>query len=306
MKHFLNIADFSTAELTALLDRASDLKARQKQSKTATANHHTGKSLALIFEQPSTRTRVSFEIAMKQLGGDIVLLDTQSSQIGRGETIADTARVLSRYVDAIMIRTNQDQRLHELSEYATVPVINGLTERSHPCQIMADLLTFQEHRGPITGKTIAWVGDANNVALSWAEASAKLDFTFKLAAPAERCFSPEVEKHLDNLGANLHLYEDPMECVAQADAVITDCWVSMHDGDPAEASKLHNIMAPYQVTRHVMAEAHPQAIFMHCLPAHRGEEVTADVIDGSQSVIFDEAENRLHAQKAILDWCLES
>ncbi len=305
MKHFINIADFSSHQLTTLLQRAADLKTLQKQSHSALHAKHPGKNLALIFEQPSTRTRVSFEIAMKQLGGDVVLLDSHATQIGRGETIADTARVLSRYVDAIMLRTNQDQRLQALAKYATVPVINGLTERSHPCQIMADLLTFQEHRGPITGKTIAWVGDANNVALSWAEAAAKLGFTFKVSAPESHQFSASTLTHLQALGTNLHLVDDPHECVSQADAVITDCWVSMHDGDPAQAQKLHNIMAPYQVTETLMAAA-PQALFMHCLPAHRGEEVSAEVIDGPQSVVFDEAENRLHAQKAILDWCLES
>jgi len=294
-RHFLDIRDFDRARLRHLLDLAVQLKDPASRALRPLA----GKSLALIFEKPSTRTRVSFEMAMRQLGGDVVVLSGQDMQLGRGETIADTARVLSRYVDAIMLRTDRDSNLRQLAQYATVPVINGLTEASHPCQIMADLLTFEELRGPIAGQTIAWVGDGNNVARSWIEAAARFDFTLRLACPAELEPPAAVLAWAKAEGAKIELTRDPRAAVRDARCVITDTWVSMSD---TEGESRHNMLAPYRVTTRLMAEAAPDALFMHCLPAHRGEEVEAAVIDGPQSVVFQEAENRLHAQKGVLAW----
>ena len=296
-RHFLDIRDFDTATLRHMLDIAAGFKAARGVSSRPLA----GKTIALIFEKPSTRTRVSFEVAMRQLGGDVVMISGRDSQIGRGETIADTARVLSRYVDAIMLRTDAPAKLHELARFATVPVINGLTAASHPCQIMADVMTFEEHRGPIAGRVIAWCGDGNNVARSWIEAAVRFGFTLRLAAPAGLRPSPELISWARAEGGRIELLDDPKGAVADAACVVTDAWVSMAD-DPA--TKGHNQLAPYRVDAALMARAAPDAIFMHCLPAHRGEEVTEDVIDGPQSVIFDEAENRLHAQKGVLAWAL--
>jgi ornithine carbamoyltransferase len=260
-----------------------------------------GKTLAMIFEKPSTRTRVSFEVAMRQLGGDVIALDTVSSQLGRGETIADTARVLSRYVDAIMIRTNHAEKLEELARHATVPVINGLTDSSHPCQIRADVMTLQEKKGPLADTVVAWSGDGNNVAVSWIHAAARFGFDLHLACPEELPPPQTVLEWARREGARVTLTGDPEAAVAGADCVVTDTWVSMG----AEASvNRHNLLAPYRVDERLMAAAKPDAIFMHCLPAKRGEEVTAAVIDGPQSVVWDEAENRLHVQKGILAWCL--
>jgi len=261
-----------------------------------------GKALALIFEKPSTRTRVSFEVGMKELGGEVIVLERDGSQLGRGETVADTARVLSRYVDAIMLRTTKEEKLHELAEHATVPVINGLTDRTHPCQLMADVMTFEEHRGPIAGKRIAWSGDGNNMAASWIHAAARFNFELRLACPEQLMPPPEVLAWARKEGARVSVTSDVAAAVKDADCVVTDIWVSM--GDEDHVANRHNLLAPYQVNEQVMALAKPDAIFMHCLPAHRGEEVTAGVIDGPQSVVWDEAENRLHAQKAILCWCL--
>jgi ornithine carbamoyltransferase len=255
----------------------------------------------LIFEKPSTRTRVSFEVAMRQLGGDVITLSGKDMQLGRGETIADTARVLSRYADAIMLRTDRVHKLEELAAHASVPVINGLTEASHPCQIMADVLTFEEHCGPIQGQTIAWCGDGNNVANSWIEAATLLGATLRLATPAGLRPDAKVLAWAKREGGKVEVMDDPEAAVAGARCVITDTWVSMAH-DPAHDP--HNLLAPYQVNQRLMNLAAPDAIFMHCLPAHRGEEVTAEVIDGPQSVVFDEAENRLHVQKAILLWAL--
>jgi ornithine carbamoyltransferase len=260
-----------------------------------------GRTLALIFEKPSTRTRVSFEVAMRQLGGDVVMLSGKETQLGRGETVADTARVLSRYVDAIMLRTDAPEKLQEMARYATVPVINGLTAASHPCQLMADVMTFEEHRGPIAGQVVAWCGDGNNVARSWIEAAARFGFTLRLATPKELAPPAEVLAWAKAQGARVEWTNDPEKAIAGARCVVTDTWVSMSD-DPAESR--HNMLAPYRVTEALMAKAAKDAIFMHCLPAHRGEEVTAGVIDGPQSVVFDEAENRLHAQKGVLAWAL--
>jgi ornithine carbamoyltransferase len=296
-RHFLELADFDTATLRRMLDVASHFKATETSSRPL-----AGKTIALIFDKPSTRTRVSFEVAMRQLGGDVIVLSSRDTQLGRGETIADTARVLSRYVDAIMMRTDAPEKLAELAEYATVPVINGLTAASHPCQIMADVLTFEEHRGPIAGQIVAWCGDANNVARSWIEAAARFNFTLRIATPEPEKLPSELIAWARAEGASIELTGDPEAAVAGARCVVTDAWVSMADDDTA--GDRHNMLAPYQVTSALMAKAAPDAIFMHCLPAHRGEEVTAEVIDGPQSVVFDEAENRLHAQKGVLAWAL--
>ena len=244
---------------------------------------------------------MSFEIAMKQLGGSVVVLTPNEMQIGRGETIADTARVLSRYVDAIMMRTTEDDKLAELASHAEVPVINGLTDHSHPCQLMADIMTFEEHRGNIGGKRIAWCGDGNNMSRTWIEAAARFDFEMRLACPPELAPPQDAIDWAVNEGATIVSTTDPEEAVDGADCVVTDTWVSMGD---TEAEKRHNLLSPYRVDQQMMDRAAEGAIFMHCLPAHRDEEVTADVLDGPQSVIWDEAENRLHAQKGILAWCL--
>ena len=255
----------------------------------------------MIFDRPSTRTRVSFYVAMRELGGNVITLTGDEMQLGRGETVADTARVLSRYVDAIMIRTLDHKILLELAAYATVPVINGLTKLSHPCQVLADVFTFEEKKGAIRGRTVAWTGDANNVLASWVHAAARFDFALKVATPSSLAPSPALREWAKSSGAAITFTRDPEAAVAGADCVVTDTWVSMGDRD---GKKRHNLLKPYQVNRALMALAKPGAIFMHCLPAHRGEEVTDEVIDGPQSVVFDEAENRMHAQKGILAWCL--
>ena len=295
-RHFLDLKDFDGAKLRHMLDLAAQHKASRHGPQPL-----AGKTLALIFEKPSTRTRVSFEVAMRQLGGDVVILSANDMQTGRGETVGDTARVLSRYVDAIMIRTDNVARLHELAEHATVPVINGLTNASHPCQLMADVLTFEEHRGPIAGQVIAWTGDGNNVACTWIEAAVRFGFTLRIATPELRRPPQRLVDWARAQGAKIELTDDPEVAVRGARCVVTDTWVSMND-DPAE--NRHNLLAPYRVTAGLMARAAPDAIFMHCLPAHRGDEVTAEVIDGPQSVVFDGAENRLHAQKGVLAWAL--
>jgi ornithine carbamoyltransferase len=296
-KHFLDLDRFDKHTLRGILDQGVDYK----KGAVSRDRPLSGKILAMIFEKPSTRTRVSFDVAMRQLGGETLFMSEGDSQLGRGETIADTARVLSRYVDAIMIRTNDPAKLEELAEYASVPVINGLTDRSHPCQIMADVMTFEEHRGPIRGSTVAWVGDGNNVATSWIHAAAQFDFAIRLGCPKELSPARDIVSWATKRGADVTVTEDADAAVTGADCVVTDTWVSMGDKG---AENRHNMLRPYQVDRALMARAKPEAVFMHCLPAHRGEEVTADVIDGPQSVVWDEAENRLHAQKGILSWCL--
>jgi ornithine carbamoyltransferase len=296
-RHFLDLRDHGTETLRAMLAGAAAFKAAPRGG----AKPLAGRTLAMIFEKQSTRTRVSFEIAMRQLGGDVVVLSSRDSQLGRGESPADTARVLSRYVDAILLRTDSADKLHDMARYATVPVINGLTEESHPCQIMADILTFEEHRGPIAGQSIAWCGDGNNVARSWIEAAARFDFTLRLACPEPLQPPQAVLDWARAEGARIELTIDPRSAVRDARCVVTDCWVSMSD-DPN--GNRHNLLAPFRVDAALMRNAAPDALFMHCLPAHRGEEVTAEVIDGPQSVVFDEAENRLHAQKAVLAWAL--
>ncbi len=284
-----------------ILDSAAAIKAGRRKGQPAAYKPLAGKVLAMIFDKPSTRTRVSFDLAMRELGGETIMLTGQEMQLGRGETIADTARVLSRFVDAIVIRILDHKEMIELARHADVPVINGLTKRSHPCQVMADVLTFEEHKGPIKGRTVAWTGDCNNVLASWVHAAQRFDFSLNVAAPSELDLPQELVEWARGSQARLKLTRDPYEAVKGADAVVSDCWVSM--GDEDEAFR-HNLLAPYQVNAKLMAAAAKDAIFMHCLPAHRGEEVTDDVIDGPQSVVFDEAENRLHAQKGILAWCL--
>jgi ornithine carbamoyltransferase len=294
-RHFLDIDQYQTADLRSILDLGFAYKNGRHDRPLA------GKTLAMIFEKPSTRTRVSFEVAMRQLGGDTIILGTADSQLGRGETIADTARVLSRYVDAIMIRTNQAEKLDELARNATVPVINGLTDSSHPCQIMADVMTLQEKKGPLADTVVAWSGDGNNVAVSWIHAAIRFGFELRLACPASLRPPQAVIDWAGREGGRVSLTLEPAEAVAGADCVVADTWVSM--GVEASVNR-HNLLAPYRVDERLMGHAKPDAIFMHCLPAKRGEEVTAGVIDGPQSVVWDEAENRLHVQKGILAWCL--
>jgi ornithine carbamoyltransferase len=294
-RHFLDIDQFDTAELRGILDIGFAYKSGRRDRPLS------GKTLAMIFEKPSTRTRVSFEVAMRQLGGEAIFLNTADSQLGRGETVADTARVLSRYVDAIMIRTDQPQKLDELARHATVPVINGLTDLSHPCQIMADVMTLQEKKGSVADRVVAWSGDGNNVATSWIHAAVRFGFTLRLACPEELSPSPSVLDWARREGARVSLTTQPREAVAGADCVVTDTWISM---GAKESVNRDNMLAPYRVDEALMACAGPDAIFMHCLPVKRGQEVTAGVVDGPQSVVWDEAENRLHAQKGILAWCL--
>ncbi|MBO0905790.1 ornithine carbamoyltransferase [Jiella sonneratiae] len=295
-RHFLDISKVSREELRRIIDDAVSRKAKLPAGDKPLA----GKMLAMIFDKPSTRTRVSFDVAMRQLGGETLFLSGAEMQLGRSETIADTARVLSRYVDAIMIRTTSHDRLLEMAEHATVPVINGLTDDTHPCQIMADLMTFEEKRGAVKGKVFAWSGDGNNVLASFAEASARFDFELRIATPEGSDLDGRFVDWARGAGAKILTTTDPLEAVAGADCVVTDTWVSMGREDRARG---HNVFMPYQVNEALMRHARPDALFMHCLPAHRGEEVTDGVIDGPQSVVFDEAENRLHAQKAILAWC---
>ncbi|WP_456316067.1 ornithine carbamoyltransferase [Roseicella aerolata] len=299
-RHFLELMDFETATLRRMLDLAAQTKRGAMNGKPL-----AGKTVALIFEKPSTRTRVSFEVGVHQLGGHAIVLSSRDMQSSRGEEMSDTAKVLSRYVDAIMMRTHDVNRIRALAHHATVPVINGLTDISHPCQLMADVLTFEEHRGPIAGQTVAWIGDGNNVAQSFIQAAARFGFTLRLATPAALRPPQALVDWARGEGARIELTEDPVEAVRGARCVVTDAWVSMNDetGDGSAPSR-HNLLAPYQVTPELMARAAPDAIFQHCLPAHRGEEVAAEVIDGPQSVVFDEAENRLHAQKGILLWAL--
>ena len=306
MNHFLDLHRTDPAALRAMLDQAAAMKAaragrpRGAPDDTATLD---GRIIALVFEKPSTRTRVSFDVGIRQMGGQSLVLSGAEMQLGHGETIADTARVLSRYVDAIMIRTFEEATLLELAEHADVPVINGLTNRSHPCQIMADLLTFEEHRGPIAGRRVVWSGDGNNVCASFLHAAGRLGFDLTFTGPEELDPNPEFVEMARAEGATVTIARDPAAAVAGADLVVTDTWVSMHDSQTTKERR-HRLLRPYQVNEALMAAA-PEALFMHCLPAHRGEEVTDAVMDGRQSVVFDEAENRLHAQKAILRWCLD-
>jgi ornithine carbamoyltransferase len=300
-RHFLDLSEIPNTELRGMIEASRAMKDRLKRDRASADKPLAGKTLAMIFDKPSTRTRVSFDVAMRQLGGDVVMLTGTEMQLGRGETIADTARVLSRYVDAIMIRILSHDALTELAAHATVPVINGLTRLSHPCQVMADVLTFEEHKGKIGGRTVAWTGDANNVLSSWMHAAKSFDFRLKVATPPELKLDRTITSWAKQSGAAIEIGHDPEQAVGEADCVVTDTWVSMGDKD---GEKRHNLLKPYQVNARLMAQAKPDALFMHCLPAHRGDEVTDEVIDGPQSVVFDEAENRLHAQKGSLAWCL--
>ncbi len=299
IRHFTDLSAMPAETLRAMLDDAAVRKAETKAGKRS--RPLDGKVLAMIFDKPSTRTRVSFDVGMRQLGGETIMLTGTEMQLGRSETIADTAKVLSRYVDAIMIRTTAHDRLLELTENATVPVINGLTDDTHPCQLMADIMTFEEHRGPVAGRTFAWVGDGNNVLHSLLEASARFSFNLNVAVPEGSEPARERVDWANDNGGVIRFAGTAEEAVDGADCVVTDCWVSMGQEHRARG---HNVFLPYQVNARLMQRAKPDALFMHCLPAHRGEEVTDEVIDGPHSVVFDEAENRLHAQKAVLAWCL--
>ncbi|MAY32984.1 MAG: ornithine carbamoyltransferase [Rhodovulum sp.] len=306
MTHFLDINTTPADDLRAIIDQAKTIKnARAGLPKGALDADAplAGQMVALIFEKPSTRTRVSFDVGVRQMGGQTMVLSGQDMQLGHGETIADTARVLSRYVDMIMIRTFEEATLQEMAEYASVPVINGLTNRTHPCQIMADILTFEEHRGPIAGKKVVWSGDGNNVCASFIHAAGQFGFDLTFTGPQtldpEAVFVEEARAK----GVNITIERDARAAVEGADLIVTDTWVSMHDPQSARERR-HNQLRPYQVNQDLMALAKPDALFMHCLPAHRDEEATSAVMDGPNSVIFDEAENRLHAQKAVMRYCL--
>ncbi|UTW55320.1 ornithine carbamoyltransferase [Kordiimonas sp. SCSIO 12610] len=303
-QHFLDLKDVPKETLRHILDTAKLWKNRREGMSKGAVDEGaplSGKTLAMVFEKSSTRTRISFEMAMQQLGGSSIILQGSSMQLGRGETIADTARVMSRYVDAIMLRANTHAAVEELAEEGEVPVINALTDRSHPCQLMADVLTLEEHLGPVQGKKIAWVGDGNNVATSLIEAAVQFDFSLTLGCPDNLMPETDVLNWAKAAGGDVRVVDNASDAVGGANAVFTDTWISM--GDDRTGAKL-KALEPFQVNDSLMAKAHNDAIFLHCLPAHRGEEVTNSVIDGPQSVVWDEAENRLHAQKAILAWCL--
>jgi ornithine carbamoyltransferase len=306
MNHFLDLHKTDAADLRLMIDSAHAMKAaRHDRPKGAVddAQPLAGRMVALIFEKPSTRTRVSFDVGVRQMGGQTMVLSGKEMQLGHGETIADTARVLSRYVDLIMIRTFEEATLLEMAEHATVPVINGLTNRTHPCQIMADVMTYEEHRGPIAGRKVVWAGDGNNVCASFLHAAGQFGFDMTFTGPEP--LDPE-QSFIDFArarGSNIRIERDPALAVVGADLVVTDTWVSMHDPESAKERR-HNQLRGYQVNEALMAKAKPDALFMHCLPAHRNDEATSAVMDGPHSVVFDEAENRLHAQKAILRWSL--
>ena len=306
MQHFLDIHKSAPEALRQIIDQAMEMKsdrAGQPRAALDRGRPLAGQMVALIFEKPSTRTRISFDVGVRQMGGETMVLSGADMQLGHGETIADTARVLSRYVDLIMIRTFEEATLLEMAEHASVPVINGLTNRTHPCQIMADIMTFEEHRGPIKGKKVVWSGDGNNVFASFAHAAGQFGFDLTFTGPEP--LDPE-EVFLNAArakGVKIEIERNPQKAVEGADLVVTDTWVSMHDPQSARERR-HNQLRGYQVNSALMANAKPEALFMHCLPAHREDEATSEVIDGPQSVIFDEAENRLHVQKAIMRHCL--
>jgi ornithine carbamoyltransferase len=295
-KHFLDLDALETATLRDILDRAAALKAAAKGSDLL-----AGRVLVMIFEHPSTRTRVSFDVGMHELGGHSLVLNRDDLHLGRGESVADTARVFSRYADAIVIRAADHETLAELAAHAEVPVINGMTDRTHPCQLMADVMTFEEHRGPISGSAIAWSGDGNNVATSWIHAAVRFEFELRLACPEGLGPPTAVLDRAAREGGRIVLAQSAEEAVAGADCVVTDTWESLGKETRPD---LGDRLVPYRVDARLMALARPDAIFMHCLPAHRGREVSAEVIDGPQTVVWDEAANRLHAQKGVLAWCL--
>ena len=296
LRDFLDLDRIEASTLRDILDVSARIKSAGERNPLL-----AGRTLAMVFEKPSTRTRVSFDVAMQTLGGGVVILEPDGSQLGRGETLADTALILSQYVDVIMFRTSSVANLDEMADAATVPVINGLTDRSHPCQIMADIMTFEEEVGPIAGKVVAWSGDSNNVANSWIHAAVQFGFEFRIASPADLRPPQDILDWAAASGGNISVGDDPVAAVSGADCVVTDTWVSRGD---KEADKRRALLAPYRVDAALMAKAGPDAVFMHCLPVYRGDEVTADVVDGPQSVVWNEAGNRLHAQKGILLWCL--
>ena len=302
-RHFLDIDRIDAGTLRRIVDMGHAMKKAGKRVPAKLKPAGIADAvLMLIFEKPSTRTRVSFDVAMRQLGGQTIALNHTDLQVGRGEPISDTAKVISRYVDAIMIRANKHETLTEFAEHASVPVINGLTDRTHPCQIIADIMTFEEARGPIKDRKVAWTGDGNNVAVSWIQAAARFGFKLALACPPQLNPDRVVLEWARRQGADVQLTEEPQEAVKDADCVVTDTWVSM--GQQQEATRRKQLLGPYAVDESLLLRAHKDAIFMHCLPAYRGLEVAASVIDGPRSVVWEEAENRLHAQKAILAWCL--
>ncbi|NIZ11654.1 ornithine carbamoyltransferase [Pseudooceanicola sp. HF7] len=306
MNHFLDLHTTDAGELRQMIDHARAMKSAREGRPKGTPDDSqplAGRMVALIFEKPSTRTRVSFDVGVRQMGGQTMVLSGSEMQLGHGESIADTARVLSRYVDLIMIRTFSEDILHELAEHASVPVINGLTDNSHPCQIMADILTYEEHRGPIKGKKVVWTGDGNNVCASFLHAAGQFGFDFTFTGPMQLDPDPKAVGFARDKGVSVSIERDAMRAVEGADLVVADTWVSMHDPQSMRERR-HNMLRSYQVNDVLMGAAKPDALFMHCLPAHRGEEVTSAVMDGKHSVIFDEAENRLHAQKAVMRWCL--
>ena len=301
-RHFIDLDQLLRPELERLLALGHAMKkAGRALPEGISPDLAKGRALIMIFERPSTRTRVSFDVGMRQLGGETIVINQQDLQLGRGETIADTARVLSRYGDLIMARTRSHGTVAELAAHSSIPVINGLTNKSHPCQIMADLMTIEERLGAASKQTIAWVGDGNNVAASFIHAAVRFGFKLRLACPPSLQPSPELLEFAAKEGGKVDLMDDPKRAVKGADVVVTDTWVSMGDENADERKAL---LRPYQVDNALMKLAAPHAIFLHDLPAYRGNEVTAEVIDGPQSAVFDEAENRVHAQKAILAWCL--
>jgi ornithine carbamoyltransferase len=302
IRHFLDLDEIDARTLRRIIDAAHAMKAAGKRVPAKYKPKGIANDvLVLIFEKPSTRTRVSFDVAMRQLGGQTITLNQNDLQLGRGESIADTARVLARYADAIMIRANSHATLLDLAKYSSVPVINGLTDKTHPCQIMADIMTFEENIGPIKGRSVAWVGDGNNVAASWMQAAARFGFELRVACPEELRPSDDILDWVRREKADVTIMTDPVKAVRGVDCIVTDTWVSMGQTDAARRKQL---LKPYSVDDALMSKAAKGAIFMHCLPAYRGHEVTESVLEGPQSVVFDEAENRLHAQKAVLAWCL--
>ena len=306
MPHFLDIHTTDPSDLASMIEVGRRMKGLRDGRPKGTPDDDqplAGRMVALIFEKPSTRTRVSFDVGVRQMGGQTMVLSGTDLQLGHGETIADTARVLSRYVDLVMIRTFDPGVLEEMAEHASIPVINGLTDASHPCQIMADVMTYEERRGPISGAKVVWTGDGNNVCASWLHAAGRFGFDLTFTGPTQLDPDGKAVAFAKDQGRRIVIERDPQKAVAGADVVVADTWVSMHDSQSARERR-HNLLRPYQVDAHLMKAAGPQALFMHCLPAHRGEEVTSEVMDGPQSVVWDEAENRLHAQKAIMRWCL--
>jgi ornithine carbamoyltransferase len=305
-RHFIDIADHDQALLKTMIDQAIAMKVDRNMNKTLLA----GKTFALIFEKPSTRTRVSFGVGIHELGGTPLVLKSDEMQLGRGETVADTARVLSRYVDGIIIRTSQHEIITEFGYYASVPVINGLTDKSHPCQVMADVMTMAEIKSPdqhYSDLKVAWFGDGNNVANSWIEASAAFGFALDLAVPAQLKPDSNILDGAVKAGARISIHDDPAVAAVDADVMVTDTWSSMgRSSDYSNSDETQELLRRFQINQQLMEKAKKDAVFMHCLPVYRGREATAEVVDGPQSVIWQEAENRLHVQKAIMVWCLDA